>query len=148
MGDILQPTHLLFVLVVALLVLGPKRLPEVGRALGRGLRDFRSAMSGEDRSDATIPPPSADPPPAIHEPPAAIDPVATGEEPETSDPTTSPTHVEHEPTHEPTTSPPHAEHEPATEPMTSPTHGEHEPATEKIEPVEAVTSATSSASNS
>ncbi|MBV8946001.1 MAG: twin-arginine translocase TatA/TatE family subunit, partial [Solirubrobacterales bacterium] len=34
-GDILQPTHLLFVLVVALLVLGPKRLPEAGRALGR-----------------------------------------------------------------------------------------------------------------
>lgn len=48
-GDILQPTHLLFILVVALLVLGPKRLPEVGRSLGRGLRDFRDAMSGDDR---------------------------------------------------------------------------------------------------
>lgn len=47
-GDILQPTHLLFVLVVALLVLGPKRLPEVGRSLGRGLRDFRGALSGDD----------------------------------------------------------------------------------------------------
>ncbi len=47
-GDILQPTHLLFVLVVALLVLGPKRLPEVGRSLGRGLRDFRAALSGEE----------------------------------------------------------------------------------------------------
>ncbi len=46
-GDILQPTHLLFILVVALLVLGPKRLPEAGRALGRGLRDFRMAMTGE-----------------------------------------------------------------------------------------------------
>ncbi len=46
-GDILQPTHLLLVLVVALLVLGPKRLPEVGRQLGNGLRDFRSAVSGE-----------------------------------------------------------------------------------------------------
>lgn len=46
-GDILQPTHLLFVLVVALLVLGPKRLPEVGRTLGAGLRDFRSAINGE-----------------------------------------------------------------------------------------------------
>ncbi|MDQ6836190.1 MAG: twin-arginine translocase TatA/TatE family subunit [Actinomycetota bacterium] len=48
--DILQPTHLLFILVVALLVLGPKRLPEVARTLGNGLRDFRSAISG-DRSD-------------------------------------------------------------------------------------------------
>jgi sec-independent protein translocase protein TatA len=46
-GDILQPTHLIFVLVVALLVLGPKRLPEVGRAIGDGLRDFRSAINGE-----------------------------------------------------------------------------------------------------
>lgn len=51
-GDIFQPTHLLFVLVVALLVLGPKRLPEVGRTLGSGIRDFRQALSGEthDRS--------------------------------------------------------------------------------------------------
>jgi sec-independent protein translocase protein TatA len=48
-GDILQPTHLLFVLVIALLVLGPKRLPEAGRSLGRGLRDFRTALSGEDQ---------------------------------------------------------------------------------------------------
>ena len=45
-GDIIQPTHLLFILVVALLVLGPKRLPEVGRSLGKGIRDFRSAVSG------------------------------------------------------------------------------------------------------
>ncbi len=47
-GDILQPTHLLFVLAIALLVLGPKRLPEVGRSLGRGIRDFRSAISLDD----------------------------------------------------------------------------------------------------
>jgi len=45
-GDIIQPTHLLFILVVALVFLGPKRLPEVGRSLGKGIRDFRSAMSG------------------------------------------------------------------------------------------------------
>jgi sec-independent protein translocase protein TatA len=45
-GDIIQPTHLLFILVVALLVLGPKRLPEVGRSLGRGIRDFRQGMQG------------------------------------------------------------------------------------------------------
>lgn len=50
-GDILQPTHLLFILVVALLVLGPKRLPEVGRALGRGLRDFRSALNTDELRD-------------------------------------------------------------------------------------------------
>jgi sec-independent protein translocase protein TatA len=51
-GDILQPTHLLFILVIALVVLGPKRLPEVGRSLGRGIRDFRNAMtSGDDAED-------------------------------------------------------------------------------------------------
>lgn len=47
-GDVLQPTHLIFILVVALLVLGPKRLPEVGRSLGKGIRDFRGALSGTD----------------------------------------------------------------------------------------------------
>ena len=47
-GDILQPTHLLFILVIALIVLGPKKLPEVGRSLGKGLRDFRSALREND----------------------------------------------------------------------------------------------------
>jgi sec-independent protein translocase protein TatA len=51
-GDILQPTHLLFVLVVALLVLGPKRLPEAGKSLGKGLRDFKQALSGEDQDES------------------------------------------------------------------------------------------------
>jgi sec-independent protein translocase protein TatA len=55
-GDILQPTHLIFILVVALLVLGPKRLPEVGRSLGKGLRDFKTAMSGEDDHHDVVPP--------------------------------------------------------------------------------------------
>jgi sec-independent protein translocase protein TatA len=65
-GDILQPTHLLFVLVIALLVLGPKRLPEVGRALGRGLRDFRHALSAADPRDELLaePTPEAAPQPA------------------------------------------------------------------------------------
>lgn len=53
-GDILQPTHLLFILVIALIVLGPKRLPEVGRSLGKGLRDFRMAVSGEETEPAPI----------------------------------------------------------------------------------------------
>ncbi len=59
-GDILQPTHLLFVLVVALLVLGPKRLPEVARSLGDSLRDFRSAISGERQHDSPPLPEPAD----------------------------------------------------------------------------------------
>lgn len=42
-----NPVHLLFVAVIALVVLGPKRLPELARAAGRGLRELREAMSGE-----------------------------------------------------------------------------------------------------
>ena len=44
--SILQPPHLIIVLIVALLVLGPKRLPEAGRALGQGLREFKGSVSG------------------------------------------------------------------------------------------------------
>ncbi|MFL5865128.1 MAG: twin-arginine translocase TatA/TatE family subunit [Solirubrobacteraceae bacterium] len=60
-GDILQPTHLIFVLVVALLVLGPKKLPEVGRQLGNGLRDFRAAINGEHSEPEEVPPPYEQP---------------------------------------------------------------------------------------
>ena len=46
------PMELVIVLVIALLVLGPKRLPDAGRSLGRGMRNFKSSLSGED-ADAT-----------------------------------------------------------------------------------------------
>lgn len=39
-----NPVHLLFIAVVALLVLGPKRLPRLARALGDGIREFRAAL--------------------------------------------------------------------------------------------------------
>ncbi len=42
-----NPIHLLLVLVVMLLVFGAKRLPEMGRSLGHGLRGFKDAVSGE-----------------------------------------------------------------------------------------------------
>ena len=42
-----NPIHLLLVLVVLLLVFGAKRLPEMGRSLGHGLRGFKDAVSGE-----------------------------------------------------------------------------------------------------
>ncbi len=43
--------ELILVLAVALIVLGPKRLPEVGRSLGRGMREFRDSLAGERRDD-------------------------------------------------------------------------------------------------
>lgn len=39
-------TELIIVLVIALIVLGPKRLPEAGRSLGRGMREFKDSLSG------------------------------------------------------------------------------------------------------
>lgn len=39
----LQPTHLIIILVVALLIFGPSRLPEIGRSFGKMLREFQSA---------------------------------------------------------------------------------------------------------
>lgn len=42
------PLELVVVLVIALLVLGPKRLPEVGRSIGRGMREFKQSISGHD----------------------------------------------------------------------------------------------------
>ncbi len=45
---LVSPWHLILVLVVALLVFGPKRLPEMGRSLGKGMREFKDSISGED----------------------------------------------------------------------------------------------------
>jgi sec-independent protein translocase protein TatA len=69
-GDLLQPTHLIFILLIALIVLGPKRLPEAGRSLGRGLRDFRDALSGDDRDrpDPVLSAPVAEPVQPAREP--------------------------------------------------------------------------------
>jgi sec-independent protein translocase protein TatA len=43
------PLELAIVLIIALVVFGPKRLPELGRSLGKGIREFRGSLSGESR---------------------------------------------------------------------------------------------------
>ena len=45
------PTELIIVLVIALLVIGPKRLPEVGKSLGKGMREFKDSLSGDRHDD-------------------------------------------------------------------------------------------------
>jgi sec-independent protein translocase protein TatA len=62
-----NPVHLLFIGAVALIVLGPKRLPEVAKALGHGIREFREAISQ--------PPAPHEHPPVVHEPAARPEPV-------------------------------------------------------------------------
>lgn len=50
------PTELIIVLVIALVILGPKRLPDAGRSLGRGMREFKDSLTGGDRDrDREIP---------------------------------------------------------------------------------------------
>jgi len=65
-----NPVHLLFIAIVALVVLGPKRLPELAKALGHGIREFREAVStGATEEPPPPPPPVAAAAPAP--PPAA-----------------------------------------------------------------------------
>jgi sec-independent protein translocase protein TatA len=50
------PFELAIVLIIALVVFGPKRLPELGRSLGRGIREFKGSLSGDhDDGDETKP---------------------------------------------------------------------------------------------
>jgi sec-independent protein translocase protein TatA len=64
-----SPIQILIVLVIALIVFGPKRLPEMGRSIGRGIREFRGAIMDDGST-----PPARSPEPAR---PAASTAVAT-----------------------------------------------------------------------
>jgi sec-independent protein translocase protein TatA len=59
LGDI-GPLEIGIVLVIALLVFGPKRLPELGNSLGKGIRDFGKGIKGED-DDVAVVEPAAEP---------------------------------------------------------------------------------------
>jgi sec-independent protein translocase protein TatA len=55
----LQPTHVIIILAIALLIFGPMRLPELGRALGKMIKEFRSAgdelaESAKDKSSKRV----------------------------------------------------------------------------------------------
>ncbi len=47
-GNTIGPGEIAIILVIALLIFGPKKLPELGKGLGRGMRDFKRAVSGDD----------------------------------------------------------------------------------------------------
>ncbi|MGO9885017.1 MAG: twin-arginine translocase TatA/TatE family subunit, partial [Solirubrobacteraceae bacterium] len=144
-GDILQPTHLLLVLVVALLVLGPKRLPEVARHLGTGIRDFRDAISGEQVDRTTDPTRQVTPdsPPAEALQTQAVvaepEPVAAKPEPTVTEvipePETSQTDaVVAAPAHEPEPSPAQVVAEPEPEPSPAQVLAEPEPEANQTDP--------------
>ena len=77
-----SPVHLLFIAIVALIVLGPKRLPGLARALGQGIREFRSSLEAGaepaapselpkapvESTETSVPPHAAAAAPAAREP--------------------------------------------------------------------------------
>jgi sec-independent protein translocase protein TatA len=75
------PLELVIILVIALLILGPGKLPDVGAALGKGIREFRKASS--DLSDAARVDPAPTPPPAAPTAPAPVSPPPAAGEPTT-----------------------------------------------------------------
>jgi len=50
------PWEIAILLVIVLLVFGPKRLPEMGRSLGKGMREFKDSISGKDDEPPALPP--------------------------------------------------------------------------------------------
>jgi len=62
------PLELIIILVVVLVIFGPKRLPDLGRSLGRGMREFKDSVTGKDKDE--LPEGPAD----THEPAATPDP--------------------------------------------------------------------------
>ncbi len=48
-----QPMHLLVIFGIALLVFGPKKLPELGKGIGEGIRGFKAAMNDEEKPGRT-----------------------------------------------------------------------------------------------
>ena len=63
MGDLLQPWHLIVLAVVAFLLFGAKRLPELGKGLGDGLKGFKEGIKGVSESTTTTAQNTAPPPP-------------------------------------------------------------------------------------
>jgi sec-independent protein translocase protein TatA len=50
-----QPMHVLIIFGIALLVFGPKKLPELGKGIGDGIRGFKTAMKGDDAPSKPLP---------------------------------------------------------------------------------------------
>ena len=71
MEGLFQPSHIILILVVALLIFGPKRLPDIGKSLGKGIREFKGALShlaDEEPSTSSTPAPIPPPAPAVAQP--------------------------------------------------------------------------------
>jgi sec-independent protein translocase protein TatA len=80
-----NPTHIAFIVVILLLVFGAKRLPEIGRSLGSGMREFKDSISGGgDRPEASQQQPTLTP--AAQQPQTPVAPPASAAAPDPSAP--------------------------------------------------------------
>jgi sec-independent protein translocase protein TatA len=69
MGDLLQPTHLLVIGIVLLVLFGAKRLPELGKGLGEGFKGFKEGIKGvTDPAPSTVQQQAAAPAPPVSTP--------------------------------------------------------------------------------
>jgi TatA/E family protein of Tat protein translocase len=86
------PQEILIVLVIALIVLGPKKLPEMARSLGRGVKEFKEGINDDDTVDVTADEEDEPVSSRIHElPPADLPPAAPPPEPVSApEPATAP----------------------------------------------------------
>jgi sec-independent protein translocase protein TatA len=71
------PLEIIILLVIVLLIFGPKRLPDLGRSLGRGMREFKDSVTGKDTDD--------EPPRLAANETAPAEPARTPAERQTSD---------------------------------------------------------------
>jgi sec-independent protein translocase protein TatA len=74
----IAPYQIIILLVIALLLFGAKRLPEIGRSLGTGMREFKNSVTGKDDEPAQLPPAQAVPP--VVAPPVQQTPVPPAEQ--------------------------------------------------------------------
>ncbi len=67
MFGLTQPSHIIIILAIALLLFGGKRLPEIGRSLGSGMREFKDSVTGNNPEPTPELPPAETPTPADHD---------------------------------------------------------------------------------
>ena len=85
-----NPLHIAFLVVILLLVFGAKRLPEIGRSLGSGMREFKQTVTGEAASHQTTLPAAQQPAPTPVAQPAAAPPAPTVAQPPAAQPAATP----------------------------------------------------------
>lgn len=80
MGYFQTPWHIVLVLLIALLLFGGKRLPEMGRALGSGMREFKDAVTGHSDTEQREVTPADAPEPPVEPTTASVSSKTSGHE--------------------------------------------------------------------